>query len=467
MQFNSFLYILVFLPLTLIGWFFLSRFSQMAARLFLVAASLFFYWYAGPTCLQWLLISMVFNYFIVCLLKKNKYRWLLVIGIAGNVCLLLYFKYTNFFIRTINQLFHDQLAPLDLVLPIGISFFTFQQISYLVDSYRDETKENSLLDYILYVVYFPKILMGPIVQQSDLIPQFHSAAIGKPSSANIIRGIQMFTLGLFKKVVIADTFAKSVAWLFQAGNLEKATSIDCLLVMVAYTFQIYFDFSGYSDMATGAAWMMNIRLPINFDSPYKAYSIRDFWKRWHISLTRFLTGYIYIPLGGSWQGLTRTCLNTMIVFLVSGFWHGANWTFVLWGILHGAFSVFDRLTDKWRVTVHPALQWLFTFAAVNILWLLFRADSISQWLHILRRIFSFKNAVVTPGLINSFALPGGKGLAMVIAFYGVSLLLCLGVQNAYRRKYTVTMGTAVLSAGLFIFALTYLGTEAVFVYFNF
>lgn len=396
--------------------------------------------------------------------------------------LLLYFKYTNFAINTINHFTNSQIATRDILLPVGISFFTFQQISYLVDSYRRETENNTVLDYIIYVVYFPKILMGPIVKQSDLIPQFHDKNLAVPSSDNIVHGLQMFVMGLFKKVILADTFSRAVSWAFGLEDLSQSTSMDMLLVMFAYTFQIYFDFSGYSDMATGTAMMMNIMLPINFDSPYKGYSVRDFWKRWHISLTKFLTEYIYIPLGGSRAGVARTYRNTMIVFLISGFWHGANWTFVLWGILHGLFSIFDRLTDRIRKNVHPALQWMLTFFVVSSLWLLFRSDSISQWKTLMCHILSFKNTAISDGLIGTFSLAESsiiikvlhldfinehvRGLWMIV-FYLFSFILCLGFENNYRRKFHNNVVTGIITALVFVFTLTCIGSASVFVYFNF
>ena len=481
MQFNTFLYILLFLPVTVIGWFAIGHFNNMAAKLFLIGMSLCFYAFAGLAGFKWFLISMAVNYSVVMLMKKRKSRITLWIGIVFNICILVYFKYTNFAITTINSLTHQNISLLDnLVLPLGISFFTFQQISYLVDSYRGETKDNSLLDYILYVVYFPKLLMGPIVKQKDLVPQFHKEI--RPSSDHLIKGIQMFVTGLFKKVIMADTFSKAVTWAFGLSDWNAATSMDLILVTLAYTFQIYFDFSGYSDMATGSAMMMNIVLPMNFDSPYKAYSIRDFWKRWHISLTKFLTEYIYIPLGGSRKGKLRTYLNTMIVFLVSGFWHGANWTFVLWGILHGLFSIFDRLTDKIRKNIHPVLQWIMTFSVVNILWLLFRCNSITQWKMALLHIFAFHSTAISDDLISTFTNPEQTVLTKVLhlnpltdhitgfwmlVFYILAFVMCLGFENAYRKKYSNHIITAILTAFLFIFTLTCIGSTSVFIYNNF
>ena len=289
MQFNTYIYALAFLPITAIGYFLINRFNYSAAKIFLVAASALFYIYAGIEGFKWLVISMAVNYILTLLLKKRKSKWILWVGIILDVALLFYFKYTNFAITSINEFWQKDITALSLVLPIGISFFTFQQIGYLVDTYRGETTENTILDYLLYVTFFPKILMGPITKQSELIPQFHDESKRKVSSNNLISGIQMFTIGFFKKVIIADTFAKAVTWAWKIGDFGQITAMDTFLVMIAYTFQIYFDFSGYSDMAIASATMLNIDLPMNFDSPYKAYSIRDFWKRWHISLTKFLT----------------------------------------------------------------------------------------------------------------------------------------------------------------------------------
>lgn len=481
MQFNTFLYILLFLPVTVIGWFVIGHFNKLAAKLFLIGMSLWFYAYAGLDGFKWLLINMAVNYAVVLLMRRKRLKSLLWAGIIFNAALLVYFKYTNFAITTINDLTHQNIALLNsLVLPIGISFFTFQQISYLVDSYRGETEENTLLDYVLYVVYFPKLLMGPIVKQKDLLPQFKNEI--RPSSENVVKGLQMFVIGLFKKVIFADTFSKAVTWTFGLPDLNSATSMDMILVMFAYTFQIYFDFSGYSDMATGSAIMMNITLPMNFDSPYKAYSIRDFWKRWHISLTKFLTEYIYIPLGGSRKGKFRTYLNTMIVFLVSGFWHGANRTFVLWGILHGLFSIFDRLTDRIRKNIHPALQWMLTFLVVSILWLLFRCNTITQWKLALLHIFAFHNMAISPDLINSFTNPEQAVITKIfhlqpltdritgfwmLGFYVLAIVMCLGFENAYRKKYSNNIVIAMLTALLFIFTLTCIGSTSVFIYNNF
>lgn len=248
-----------------------------------------------------------------------------------------------------------------------------------------------------------------------------------------------------------------VSWAFT--NLG-ATSMDWLLAMLAYTFEIYFDFSGYSDMAVGASMMFNITLPINFDSPYKAVSIRDFWKRWHISLTKFLTKYIYIPLGGSKKGFLFTCVNTMIVFLISGIWHGANWTFILWGLLHGAFSVFDRLLEKTQINIFEPVRWLATFLAVNVLWLLFRADSVQQWLDILQMIKGFYNTSASADLLEIFPVS-------MPVFMMASFAICVVPENNYRNLKKLSAVSMVLAALALAWGIICLGRESVFVYYNF
>lgn len=482
MQFNTYIYMLLFLPVTILGYFVINKISYFFAKIYLAAVSMFFYAYAGLPGFQWLVISIIFNYLVVLLMKRMHNKVILWIGIIFNVVLLFYFKYTNFAILTINDLLHKSIPLTKMVLPIGISFFTFQQIAYIVDSYRGKLEKHSLLDYINYVTFFPKILMGPLVSPNVLLAQFHDESKRKISSENIVDGIQMFIIGLFKKVILADTFAKAVAWAWRIGDFKQISSMDIFLVMLAYTFQIYFDFSGYSDMAIASAKMLNFELPMNFDSPYKAYSIRDFWKRWHISLTKFLTEYIYFPLGGSKKGEARTYLNTMIVFLISGIWHGANWTFILWGILHGVFSIFDRLVEKFRKNIHPALQWMATFLTINVLWLLFRANSIGEWKHALSQMLRFQSTTISDGLLNVFVLPETKVITKVfrlyffegnirgfwmLIFYLIGFILCLGFENAYRRKYKQNAVTAIFYALLFVFILTCIGSESVFVYFNF
>ncbi len=354
MQFNSYIFILLFLPVFIFIYFQSCKVNSSISKWILILGSFTFYFYAGWKSVVVLGCSMVFNFAMSVMISKFSLKKLfLTSGIVGNMVLLLYFKYLNFFISNMNSIAHKEYPLKEIILPLGISFFTFQQIMYVVDVYRGDVIINPV-DYMAYILYFPKILMGPLHEPKEFIAQLNDDKIKCVNWDNIACGIRMFSFGLFKKVVIADTFAAAVNWGF--GNLDVATSADLALVMLFYTFEIYFDFSGYSDMAVGVSTMINISLPMNFDSPYQALSIRDFWKRWHLSLTHFFTKYIYISLGGSRKGEIRTYINMMIIFLISGLWHGANWTFLLWGGIHGAINVFDRALEKWETKMNPIVR---------------------------------------------------------------------------------------------------------------
>lgn len=483
MQFNSFLFILCFLPLVLLGYFTLGCVHPVWSKFVLIGASLFFYAYAEPRTLLPLGLSLLVNYIFSKLLESEKLRWrrfFLAVPVCINAALLLYFKYLNFAITNYNALFHTDHALKTLLLPVGISFFTFQQIAYLVSVYRKELLKADLIDYLAYITYFPKLLMGPLMEPVDFVEQLNDLDRKKINWDNLACGVKIFSFGLFKKVMLADTFAAAVAWGY--SNLGVATAMDWLLVMLFYTFEIYFDFSGYSDMAVGVSMMLNIDLPINFDSPYKALSIRDFWKRWHISLTKFFTKYVYIPLGGSRKGLFFTYLNTMIIFVISGIWHGANWTFLLWGILHGLMMVFDRIFGKLEEKIFEPVRWAVSFFCVNVLWLLFRSDSIGQWKQIIKTIAQFNSTSISEGLLNSFVLPeagfltdvlhigrltnGIHGFWMLSFVFG-SLLLCLVPENNYKKRMQNSGFTMLLAAVAFVWSFICLSAESVFVYFNF
>lgn len=359
MLFNSPEYIFFFLPITLILYFLLLKYSSgNTAKTWLVFASLFFYaWWK----LEYLLListSIIVNYYLgrYILRAKNKKnaKLLLIAGIVLNVGLLAYFKYTNFFLDNLTWLLNDKFSALDIVLPLAISFFTFQQIAYLSDCYGDHDKDYNLLDYSLFVTFFPQLIAGPIVHHREMMPQFSELGNSRFHSSNFARGLFIFGLGLFKKMAIADTFA---VWA-NAGYDSNAplAFFDAWQVSLSYTFQLYYDFSGYTDMAIGAALMFNIRLPINFNSPYKALNIQDFWRRWHITLSRWLKDYVYIPLGGSRCTKTRTSINLFFTFLIGGIWHGAGWTFIIWGALHGVAIVIFRMWNQTGVKLHAALS---------------------------------------------------------------------------------------------------------------
>lgn len=481
MQFNSYIFILVFLPALILGYYAANRMHMTLGKIYLIAFNIAFYFYAGWKLAVILGISVLLNHlFCLLLARRRGEKAVLAANIIANVAVLFYFKYFNFFLETINQIMGSEYTLREIILPLGISFFTFQQIMYVVNIYRGEIRQHCFVDYLMYILYFPKLVMGPLAEPVKMIEEFNNPALKKIDWDNIAYGLKIFSFGLFKKLIFADTFSKAVAWGYK--NIEASTSMDLFFVMLFYTFEIYFDFSGYSDMAVGVSKMLNISLPMNFNSPYKAVSIRDFWKRWHMSLTGFFTKYVYIPLGGNKHGTARTYLNTMFVFLVSGIWHGANWTFILWGILHGMLNVLDRIFEKQQKKLMEIVRWVGTFFAVNILWLLFRSDSVAQWWTLLGKIFTFQSMEISTGLLNCFVLPETSFLLKILhmdslnsVVRGLSMLLftmsaymiCLIPENNYKKLENNSYVAMILSAGAFIWSFLCLSSESVFVYFNF
>ena len=484
MQFNSFEFIFAFIPVFLIVYFLVNRISVKSGRILIILSGLLFFYFAGIDSFILLLISSAINFIFALLIRKtqNASKHILAISILLNVGLLLFYKYIGEIVGKLPSTFDSYIPDSfhNLIMPIGISFFTFQQIMYLVSVYKKEIDKVDVLDYASYILYFPKLVMGPLVEPCDLIKKINDPLLKKVNPDNIAIGIKLFSFGLFKKIILADTFAKGVLWGY--SNVEAATSADMLLTMLFYSFEIYFDFSGYSDMAIGISKMINIDLPINFDSPYKATSVRDFWKRWHMSLTGFFTKYIYFPLGGSRKGKIRTYINTMIVFLISGIWHGSKLTFVLWGAIYGVLMVIERLFDKYLGKLSEVVRWIYTFVVVNVLWLLFNSQSISEWVSILLKIVKFQSTEISEGLINSFVLPETsvlmhmfhltgvyariRGLSMII-FIIAGFVICLIPNNNFRNQKNKTILNMVLASIAFVFGILCLSSESIFIYNNF
>lgn len=483
MQFNSYIFILLFLPLAVTGYFILARLRYKAAQLFLLGMSLWFYGYFNPRYLAIICSSILVNFlFSKYLGREGAFgrKLVLTIAVLFNTGLIFYFKYYDFFIGSVNAVFHTDFVLKQILLPLGISFYTFQQVSYIMDSYAGKTRGYGFVEYALFVSFFPQLVAGPIVLHNELIPQFRDEKNHRMDPDNLVRGITLFVLGLAKKVLIADTFGKAVTWGY--ANIDFATSLDLIIVTFAYTFQIYFDFSGYCDMATGIASMFNFTLPMNFNSPYKALDINDFWRRWHMTLTRFLRTYIYYPLGGSRAGEVRTYFNIMAVFLASGIWHGANWTFILWGILHGAACVIERMIHESFRKVPSVIRWLITFLLVDLLWILFRAESIGQCLQIILKIFSFKGLYLSDGLYEAVTLPevtyllGKEGISefamerpwlLLAVLFFVGIVTCLCFRNNYQRRKSASLFAMPALAVLFVWCMISLGSVSVFLYFNF
>ena len=447
MLFNSYVFVLLFFPLCLAGYFGLNyRKHYTLAQLFLLAMSLWFYGFFNPAYLSIIIVSIILNYgFSMALLSVRSQvlkKLLLAVALCGNVGILFYYKYFDFFMLNVTALIGMDYTLKNILLPLGISFFTFQQLSYIIDSYKGEVPKYNFLQYASFVAYFPQLIAGPIVTHDELVPQFMDETKKRINWDNMSQGLYMFVLGMAKKVLIADTFGLAVNWAF--SNVGLLDSTNALIAMMAYTVQIYFDFSGYCDMAIGIARMMNFDLPLNFRSPYKAVTIGDFWSRWHMTLTRFFTKYIYIPLGGSRRGLARTCINTLVVFLISGIWHGANWTFILWGCLHGVCMVTEKCFRTYINKIPRCINWFMTFLFVSVTWVFFRADSIGQAMEFLSRLVSLDFGAINANILAAFELPelvfmlkqihlGSMAPKLLLAgFFAAAMVLMLGMKNAYE-----------------------------------
>jgi len=472
--FNSYEFIFAFLPITFFVYFYLLHKRLVTgAKGFLVFASLFFYSWWNVIYLPLILCSMLFNYVIGTSLgkdsehKKVSKRQLLTIGIIGNVSLLGYFKYADFFIDNFNLFSGSNVELFHLALPLAISFFTFQQIAYLVDSYRGETKEYDFLNYALFVTFFPQLIAGPIVHHKEIMPQFASKCNLVKNYKNIALGIFIFSIGLFKKVVIADEFA-----IWATNGFDKAETLNLIeawATSLSYTFQLYFDFSGYADMAIGAALLFNIKLPINFNSPYKATDIQDFWRRWHITLSRFLRDYIYIPLGGNRKGEFRTYNNLLITFLLGGLWHGAGWTFIFWGFLHGAALVIHRMWQKLNFKLNTIIAWFITFNFINISWVFFRAKEWDDAIKVLTGMFSINEIIVNSYKMKDL-LVGIQGNDKTLGMILLGFIVILLMKNSLFymvNNFTKTYKTFLFISVLYIISLIEMHQVSEFLYFNF
>jgi D-alanyl-lipoteichoic acid acyltransferase DltB (MBOAT superfamily) len=441
-----------------------------------------FYGWWNLSYLPLIMGSILFNYAIGTSLAKinnklpYKRKIIFLIGIIGNILLLGYFKYSDFFITNISYLTKLDIQALNIVLPLGISFFTFTQIAYLVDTYHEFVKEYDLLNYSLFVTFFPHLLAGPIIHHSEMMPQFNRVKNKVIIYKNVSLGIYLFAIGLFKKVIIADSFA-----IWANDGYAKAhllTLIEAWITSLSYTLQLYFDFSGYTDMAIGSALMFNIVLPINFNTPYLAGNIQDFWRRWHITLSRFLRDYIYIPLGGNRISESKTLINLVTTFLIGGIWHGAGWTYVFWGLLHGIAMVIHRFWKKSGVVMPKLLAWFITFNFVNFTWIFFRAKNFDEAVSVLRAMIGL-NGISLPrstanilGGLTKFGVKfaGGEWNESIITMLPVFIIISILFKNSnqmisdFKPSYHILLAV-VLLFGTTLFSMITIKSE--FIYFNF
>jgi alginate O-acetyltransferase complex protein AlgI len=486
MLFNSYEFIFLFLPFTFLVYFFLlGKRLATGAKGFLVFASLFFYSWWNIAYLPLILGSILFNYVVGNTLSTRSGRErvpgkaILAFGIVCNIAVLGYFKYADFFIENVDLVFGTSTGLLQLALPLAISFFTFQQIAYLVDSYRARTREYDFLNYAIFVTFFPQLIAGPIVHHAEMMPQFASRWNLVKNYRNIAAGLFIFSIGLFKKVVIADTFS-----VWAGTGFDVAVTLNFLeawATSLSYTLQLYFDFSGYTDMAIGAALLFNIRLPVNFNSPYKARDIQDFWRRWHITLSRFLRDYIYIPLGGNRKGALSTYNNILVTFILGGLWNGAGWTFVFWGFLHGAAVVVHRAWKQLGFSMPGCLAWFITFNFVNVTWVFFRANEWKDAIKVLRGMAGAAGISLYYKLEDSLAFLRDYNLSFGDVFANIEgsnrtvtwLIVCLLLvfipanSNELKNRLALTNLNVLFTVVLFVVSIFSMTRLSEFLYFNF
>ncbi len=499
MLFNSPEYLLLFLPCTLAGFLLLRNGGWPRLTMgWLVLASLFFYAWWEPRSLVLLLASIFFNYICGLQLHRNRSRMLLVFGLVLNLCVLGIFKYAHFFMNTVEHFSGTSIGFPALILPLGISFFTFQKVAYLIDVYRGKVEKYSFIDFCLFVSFFPQLIAGPIVHHAQIVPQFRRVFQKDGGSllwSNLAIGFTILVIGLFKKVMLADSldaFASPVFRVAAEGFTPSAP--EAWGALLAYTFQLYFDFSGYSDMAIGSARMFGILLPLNFSAPYRARSIADFWRRWHMTLSTFLRDYIYIFLGGNRKGELRTLCNLFLTMLIAGLWHGAGWTFVLWGALHGLLLVVHRIWTRMkhlfalRVPVRciRTLALPITFFVIMVSWVFFRAADLHAAFVFLHGMFGAKgfglpsvNDLIIPAMLWKRGLLW-LGLSAAIIWGAPTTQDFLGMHApaydysppSHPRRFlhwSPTIPFAIMTAMMAMVAMSavFLDQDHVFLYFQF
>lgn len=460
MLFNTFVFIFVFLPIVLTGFYgFGSKIRSSYVVFWLFLCSLFFYGWWKPSYLILIAISIIVNFFVSRQIAEGKKRFLYV-GVSFNLMLLFFYKYVDFFISNLNIISNQSIPFLDWALPLGISFYTFQQIAYLVDCYQGKHEKTSFFSYGLFVTFFPQLIAGPIVHHKEMLPQFEDSMLTKVNFQNLSKGFFIFLMGLSKKIILADSFGKI------ADNGYKSVFLlsteDAWFTSLAYSLQLYYDFSGYSTMAIGIGLLFNIRLPQNFNSPYRSINIQEFWRNWHITLSRFLRDYVYIPLGGNKISSARTSLNLVITFLLGGIWHGAGWTFIIWGMLHGLALLIHRYWKNAGLGLPAPISILITFLFVNITWVFFRAGDIDEALGLLSTMFWLSDGTPSNYFLvsNLYDLP--------IWFVGV-ILLFLPNDMRLGEKFKPNFKYGLMTVFLLFINLIFLNSvvQSDFLYFDF
>ncbi|WP_374028077.1 MBOAT family protein [Bdellovibrio bacteriovorus] len=470
MLFNSFQFIFVFLPLVLLGYYLIR--NKRAQLFFLFSASVFFYAYWSHTHVFLLLFTVVLDFYLAHWIYRTtsnaKRKSLVVVSVVANLSVLGFFKYYNFFTDSLNGAFNHfglgaALPHLDIVLPIGISFYTFQSMSYVIDVYRRSAHSHgSLLEFSSYVTLFPHQISGPLVRHDYIVPQLEASKTYVFNFENFWKGICFFVFGLAKKMLIADRVAEAVDPII--ANIGIASNLEAVFAMIGYTVQLYFDFSGYSDMAVGLGLMMNIQFPANFNSPYKSRSITEFWKRWHITLSSWLRDYLYISLGGNRRGSLFTYRNLLLTMAIGGLWHGANWTFVVWGVMHGAALAIERwFKDKgFDFVKNSAVKWVLTLLFISVAWVFFRANSVQDAALWLSKVFWWQG-----GFDSDITLMPVKYRDKFYSLCLIGWISAMWAKNTWEMKFKPSFFTVCTVALLFVICLMYMGEQSPFLYFQF
>jgi D-alanyl-lipoteichoic acid acyltransferase DltB (MBOAT superfamily) len=490
MLFNSYEFIFLFLPVSLSVYFLLNRMKlTIGASAWLLFVSLFFYSWWNVKYLPLILGSILFNYTIGGLLADSDSnrkqtiprRMIFLFGVTANILFLSYFKYMDFFIANINTLAGTTLPLLKIILPLGISFFTITQIAFLVDAYEGVVIEKNLLNYALFVTFFPHLLAGPILHHKDMMPQFANVRNKVLNYRNLTMGLFLFFIGLFKKVILADDLSATSKLGFQMA--QSLNFFEAWVTSLSYTFQLYFDFSGYTDMALGVGLMFNIVLPRNFNSPYKATSIIDFWRRWHMTLSTFVTTYIYTPILRSFETFSyrKSLFAIFVAMLICGFWHGAGWTFIFWGALQGAALVVNHLWRKRKFTMPRWFGWFLTFNFFNISLVFFRAKDWNNAVYLLKGMVGLNgflpatmlDTVRARGVFTSkfgdtlLSDVGGSNRTLLGLIIAMIFVLALKNSNELKDGFQPTWKTCAFMVGISFYAFLNMGKVTEFLYFQF
>tara|TARA_B100000963_G_scaffold1809_3_gene1367 strand:- start:7986 stop:9389 length:1404 start_codon:yes stop_codon:yes gene_type:complete len=467
MLFNKIEYLFFFIPIVFL-LFFLS--NRNYSKPTLIFASIFFYGWWNINYLFLIFFSIFINFFIYKILTKsefNKKKLILFIGISINIFMLIIFKYLDFFIENYNYLFSSNLKKLNLPFPLAISFFTFQQIAFLVDSYDNEINKFKFTNYFLFIFFFPQLIAGPICKYNHICPQFEKKNFSNINFHNISTGILILLIGLFKKVVLADNLATISSIGF--ADIDNLTFIDSWISLLCFTFQFYFDFSGYVDMATGSALIFNVRLPINFDSPFKAKSIKEFWQRWHITLTNFLTFYIYVPILRSFTNINiiTTSFVTLFVFFIAGIWHGPSWNFVMFGLMHGVAIVFNNIFS-FKNIINDKIKWFFTFIYVSSSFVFFRSSSFEDAINMFKSLFDISSIINFTSFHSIYDLNSYPFIRAVVILI-LSFYICVNTRNSniFLKEFRPNFKYLSYSIIGFVLSLWFMTNSVEFLYFKF